>query len=221
MKLSAKLFVALPLCAALAGLGCSSTARGGAIGAAAGGAAGALIGKKFGDHTVMGALIGAGVGGTAGALIGKKMDSQANDLKQDLDGAKVERVGEGIKITFASGILFSSGSSDLQADGKANIEKMATILQKYPDTNIVVEGPTDGDGTEDFNLKLSEKRAAAVAQFAQGLGVTSGRFTTMGYGETVPVGDNATTEGKQANRRVEIAIFANEKMKEAAAKGQL
>ncbi len=221
MKLSAKLFVALPLCAALAGLGCSSTARGGAIGAAAGGAAGALIGKKFGDHTVMGALIGAGVGGTAGALIGKKMDSQANDLKQDLDGAKVERVGEGIKITFASGILFSSGSSDLQADGKANIEKMATILQKYPDTNIVVEGHTDGDGTEDFNLKLSEKRAAAVAQFAQGLGVTSGRFTTMGYGETVPVGDNATTEGKQANRRVEIAIFANEKMKEAAAKGQL
>jgi outer membrane protein OmpA-like peptidoglycan-associated protein len=221
MRFSIQFAIALPLCASLAGLGCSSTAKGGAIGAAAGGAAGALIGKKFGDHTVMGALIGAGVGGTAGALIGKKMDAQADDLKQDLEGAKVERVGEGIKITFASGILFSSGSSELQADGKANIEKMAKILQKYPDTNIVVEGHTDADGTEEFNQKLSEKRAASVAQYAQGLGVTTERFTTMGYGETMPVGDNATAEGKQANRRVEIAIFANEKMKEAAAKGQL
>jgi outer membrane protein OmpA-like peptidoglycan-associated protein len=221
MKFSLKLTLALPLCAALAGLGCSSTAKGGAIGAGVGGAAGALIGKKLGDHTVMGALIGAGVGGTAGALIGKKMDAQADDLKRDLEGARVERVGEGIKITFASGILFASGSADLQADGKANIEKMARILQKYPDTDILVEGHTDSDGTEEFNQKLSEKRAASVVQYAQGLGVTTGRFTTMGYGETQPVGDNATPEGKQANRRVEIAIFANEKMKEAAAKGQL
>lgn len=221
MKFSAKFFIALPLCAALAGLGCSATAKGSTIGAAVGGAAGALIGKKFGDHTVMGALIGAGVGGTAGALIGKKMDAQAGDLKQDLDGAKVERVGEGIKITFASGILFTSGSADLQAEGKANIEKMAKILQKYADTNIVVEGHTDGDGTPEANQKLSEKRAASVSQYAQGLGVTAERFTAMGYGETVPVGDNASPEGKAANRRVEIAIFANEKMKEAAAKGQL
>lgn len=221
MTKTTRLLVALPLCAALAGLGCSATAKGGTIGAAAGGAAGALIGKKFGDHTVMGALIGAGVGGTAGALIGKKMDAQANDLKQDLEGAKVERVGEGIKITFASGILFTSGSAELQADGKANIEKMAKILQKYADTNVVVEGHTDGDGTEESNQKLSEKRATSVAQYAQALGVTAERFTTMGYGETMPVGDNATAEGKALNRRVEIAIFANEKMKEAAAKGQL
>ncbi|MBM3280942.1 MAG: OmpA family protein [Candidatus Handelsmanbacteria bacterium] len=221
MKISAKLFIALPLCVSLAGLGCSSTAKGGAIGAVAGGAAGALIGKKLGDHTVMGALIGAGVGGTAGALIGKKMDAQADDLKQDLEGAKVERVGEGIKITFASGILFTSGSADLQADGKANVEKMAKILQKYPDTDILVEGHTDADGTEVFNQTLSEKRAANVATFAEGLGVAGARFTTKGYGETRPVGDNTTAEGKQVNRRVEIAIFANEKMKEAAAKGQL
>lgn len=221
MKPSTKMFAILPLCAALAGLGCSSTAKGGTIGAAAGGAAGALIGKKFGDHTVMGALIGAGVGGTAGAIIGKKMDAQAGDLKQDLEGAKVERVGEGIKITFASGILFSTGSADLQAEGKANIEKMTKILQKYPDTNIVVEGHTDADGTEEFNQKLSEKRAASVSQYAQGLGVTAERFSAMGYGESMPVGDNSTPEGKQANRRVEIAIFANEKMKAAAAKGQL
>ena len=221
MKISTRLLVALPLCAALAGLGCSSTAKGGLIGGGVGGAAGALIGKKLGNHTAMGALLGAAVGGSAGALIGKKMDSQANDLKQDLEGAKVERVGEGIKITFASGILFTTASADLQADGKANIANLAKILQKYPDTNILVEGHTDADGTEEMNQKLSERRAASVAQYAQGLGVSAQRFTTKGYGETQPVGDNSTPDGKQANRRVEIAIFANEKMKEAAAKGQL
>jgi outer membrane protein OmpA-like peptidoglycan-associated protein len=194
--------------------------KGGTIGAVAGGAAGALIGKKAGN-TAMGAIVGAAVGGTAGALIGKHMDKQASELEADLKDAKVERVGEGIKVTFGSGILFTSGSADLQAEGKANIEPLAKVLVKYPDTNVLIEGHTDSDGAEQLNQTLSERRAANVAQFAQTLGVATERVTTVGYGETMPVADNATPAGKQLNRRVEIAIFANDKMKEAAAKGQL
>lgn len=208
------------VCCSVAGLGCSTTMKGGTIGAAAGGAAGALIGKKAGN-TAMGAIIGAAVGGTAGALIGKQMDKQANELEAELKDAKVERVGEGIKVTFGSGILFPSGSADLQAEGKGNIEPLAKVLVKYPDTNVLIEGHTDADGAEQMNQTLSERRAANVAQYAESLGVTAARVTTVGYGETMPVADNATPAGKQLNRRVEIAIYANDKMKDAAAKGQL
>jgi outer membrane protein OmpA-like peptidoglycan-associated protein len=142
-------------------------------------------------------------------------------LEEGLDGAEVERVGEGIKVTLGSGILFSTGSADLGPEGKANVRKLAEILLKYPDTNVVVEGHTDSDGAEDFNQRLSERRAASVSQYAQSLGVATDRLQTVGFGETMPVADNATVEGKRRNRRVEIAIFANEKMREAAAAGQL
>lgn len=220
MNLHGKFLIVLGLCASLAWLGCSSTAKGGAIGAAAGSAIGALIGKQS-DNTAKGALIGAAVGGAAGALIGKQMDKQAEELKQELKDAQVERIGEGIKVTLGSGILFATGSSELGEEGKAIVQKLADILGKYPDTNILVEGHTDSDGSEEFNQKLSERRAANVAQYLQGLGVAADRITTVGHGESMPVADNITPEGKQRNRRVEIAIFANEKMKEAAAKGEL
>lgn len=201
-------------------LGCGTTGKGAVLGGVAGGAAGALIGDRAGN-TAMGALIGAAVGGTAGALIGKHMDQQASDLEKDLKDAKVERVGEGIKVTFGSGILFTSGSSDLQAEGKANIESLAQVLAKYTDTNVLVDGYTDSDGTEELNQKLSEQRAANVAQYMRALGMAGERLTTIGHGESLPVVDNSTPANKQLNRRVEIAIFANDKMKAAAAKGQL
>jgi outer membrane protein OmpA-like peptidoglycan-associated protein len=207
---------------ALLGLGCSAsnTVKGGAIGAAAGGVLGAVIGKQAGN-TAVGAIIGAAVGGTAGALIGNYMDKQAEEMQKDIEGAKIERVGEGIKITFDSGILFDVNSTALKTDARTNISKLSKILQKYPDTNILVEGHTDATGTTEYNQTLSEKRASAVAAYAEGEGVATSRFQTVGYGENQPVASNDTVEGKAKNRRVEIAIFANDDLKDAAEKGKL
>jgi len=204
----------------LNGCSASNTLKGGAIGAAAGGVLGAVIGKQAGN-TAVGAIIGAAVGGTAGALIGRYMDRQAEEMQKDIEGAKVERVGEGIKITFDSGILFDINKSSLTTQAKTNVDKLSKILNKYPDTNILVEGHTDATGTEEYNQKLSEQRAASVATYAKGAGVDASRFTTVGYGEKQPIADNSTVEGKRTNRRVEIAIFANDKLKDAAEKGMV
>jgi len=203
--------------------GMSKTAKGGLIGAGGGAAAGAVIGRVIGGGrgTAIGAIVGAAAGGTAGALIGRRMDKQAEDLQRDMQNAKVERVGEGIKITFDSGILFDTNSANLRAASEADITKMAAILQKYPDTNVLIEGHTDNTGSDAINQPLSEKRALAVANSTIAKGVASSRVTTQGYGSTQPVADNSTAEGKQANRRVEIAIYANERMKKAAENGTL
>lgn len=214
------LILALFLSLAMTGCGASNTVKGGAIGAGAGAVIGGLIGRATGN-TAVGAIIGAAVGGTAGALIGNYMDRQAEEMQKDIQNAKIERIGEGIKITFDSGILFQTNSSDLQTAAKSNIESLAKILNKYEDTNIIVEGHTDSTGSADYNQQLSERRASSVASYATGLGVSGARFSTVGYGKTQPVSTNATVDGRQSNRRVEIAIFANDKLKDAAMKNQL
>jgi len=203
-------------------MGCawSNKAKGGAIGAGAGGAAGAVIGHAAGN-TALGAIIGAAVGGTAGVLIGNEMDKRAEEMKQDMQGAKIERVGEGIKITFDSGLLFDVDKSDLRPQAKTNIESLAKILNKYPDTNILVEGDTDNSGSDEYNLKLSERRAQAVASYLMGLGVPGSRISDVGLGESNPIASNDSDYGRQQNRRVEVAIFANEKLKNAAESGDL
>ncbi len=216
----ALLVAAIALMPVINGCGTSKTVRGGAIGAAAGGVLGGLIGSKAGN-TAVGVIIGAAIGGTAGALIGNYMDRQAEEMQRDIEGAKIERVGEGIKITFDSGILFATNSSDLQPAARENIGKLATILNKYEDTNILVEGHTDSTGSAEYNQQLSERRAASVANYAKGMNVKGDRFTVVGYGKTQPVVSNSTPEGRQANRRVEIAIFANDDLKDAAMKNQL
>lgn len=217
-----KKLVAISLSILLLGIisscGTSNTFKGGAIGAASGGAIGALIGDKAGN-TAVGAIIGAAVGGTGGALIGRYMDKQAEELEADLDGAKVERVGEGIKITFDSGILFAVGSSDLSDASKANIEDLAATLNKYEDTNILIEGHTDSSGSDELNQRLSEERASSVSNYLASLAVAPDRMTTTGYGENQPIADNSTAEGKQQNRRVEVAIYANKKLQKAAERG--
>lgn len=203
--------------------GMNKATKGGLLGAGGGAAAGALLGGLLGGGrgTAIGAILGAAAGGTTGAIIGRKMDKQAADLQRDMQNAKVERVGEGIKITFDSGILFDTNSATLRPASQADIVKMAATLQKYPDTNVLVEGHTDNTGTDAINLPLSERRAQSVADATVAQGVSSSRVTTKGLGSSDPVGDNSTAEGKQANRRVEIAIFANEKMKKAAENGTL
>jgi outer membrane protein OmpA-like peptidoglycan-associated protein len=199
-------------------LGCASiskTKQGAAIGAGTGAAIGAIIGKQTG-HTALGAILGAGVGGLAGGYIGHYMDQQAEEMQKDIQGAKIERVGEGIKITFDSGILFDVDKATLKSEAKANLDKLAVILKKYPDTNILVEGHTDATGTEEHNLDLSKERAQSVSNYLAQLGVDPTRFTAMGYGESQPVASNDTVDGRQQNRRVELAVMANDKLKKAA-----
>ena len=206
------MIVALLLSAA----GCATNkGKGAAIGSAGGAAVGAAIGSQSGN-TVLGAIIGAAVGGAAGAYIGSYMDRQAAEMERDLEGARIERVGEGIKITFDSGILFDIDRAELQPAAKENLRQLAAILQKYPDTNILIEGHTDSTGSEEHNLVLSRARAQAVANFLAGLGVDATRFTIMGYGESQPIADNGTVEGRRLNRRGEIAVMANDKLKAAA-----
>jgi outer membrane protein OmpA-like peptidoglycan-associated protein len=200
--------------------GTSNAVKGGVIGGVGGGVIGGIVGNELGN-TVVGVIIGAAVGGTAGALIGNYMDEQAEEMENDIAGAKIERVGEGIKITFDSGILFETNSSTLQSEAKSNISKLAVILNKYPDTNILVTGHTDSDGTEEYNQALSERRAKSVSDYTLGQGINSSRLSIIGLGETEPVSSNETVDGKQLNRRVEIAIFANEDLKEAAENGRL
>lgn len=198
----------------------SNTAKGGAIGTVAGGALGGLIGHKAGN-TAVGVIVGAAVGGTAGALIGRKMDKQAEELKRDLEGATVQRVGEGILITFNEGLQFDVNSSSVRTSSSGNLSDLSSVLAKYEDTEILIEGHTDSSGSEDYNQSLSKKRAESVKRRLIQNGVMAGRMTSIGYGESQPLEDNSSEAGRQANRRVEVAIYANEKMKRMAKKGQL
>ena len=223
MKSKTNVVIAVALCASITlmmGCGASNALKGGGIGAGAGGVAGGVIGHQLGN-TAIGAIIGAAVGGTTGALIGRHMDRQAEEMRQDVKNAKIERVGEGIKITFDSGILFETDSSQLQPVARANIESLAKILNKYADTNILIEGDTDNTGTGEYNQRLSERRAQAVADYQKGLGVAGSRISTIGLGESNPIASNDSDYGREQNRRVEVAIFANDKLKKAAENGNL
>jgi outer membrane protein OmpA-like peptidoglycan-associated protein len=198
--------------------GCESwsrTKKGGAIGAGAGAAVGAVIGHKTGS-TVRGAIIGAAVGGAAGALIGRHMDKQAEKLAQDIPGAKVSRVGEGIAVTFESGILFPFDSAELQSNGRENLRKLAGSLEDNPRTDVMIVGHTDSVGRTDYNQGLSERRARSGADYLAVQGVARGRLLTSGKGEAEPIASNESEDGRQQNRRVEIAIFANKQWREEA-----
>ena len=216
MKKILALIVIATLLAGMAGCASMSRKAKGDVSVAGSGAVlCGIIGKQAGN-TALGAILGAAVGGAAGAYIGNYMDNQAEEIERDLDGATVERVGEGIKITFDSGILFAVGKSELQSAARTNLTNLATILNKYPDTEILIEGHTDATGSDESNLTLSRNRSGSVANYLEGLSVSPTRFTTMGYGESQPVADNESESGRQANRRVELAIMANDKLKKVA-----
>jgi len=185
------------------------------VGAGSGAVIGAVIGRAAGS-TATGAIIGAAVGGSAGAIIGGYMDRQAAEMERDLEGARIERVGEGIKITFGGGILFDVDHADLRPEAQADLTKLATILNKYDDTNIEVQGHTDATGSEEHNMDLSVRRASSVATFLSVQSVSPDRMHAIGYGELQPIADNSTATGRQQNRRVEVAIWANDDLKAAA-----
>lgn len=203
-----------------AGCNASKTLKGGAIGAGTGAVLGGLLGSKS-DKTAQGAIIGAAVGGAAGAVIGRYMDKQAEELQKEMENATVERVGEGIKVTMNSAILFDINSFALKAEAKENLASMANVLNKYPDTQLLIEGHTDNTGAAEYNQKLSEQRARSVAEYLKSHQVASSRLSESGHGFNIPVADNSTEAGRRLNRRVEIAIIADENLKEKAEKGEL
>ena len=192
-----------------AGCSMNKAQQGALIGAGAGGAGGALIGKATGS-TVRGAIIGAAVGGVAGALIGHHMDQQAQELAYDIPGATVQRVGEGITVTFPEGTLFPYGSDQMEPAARDNMRRFAASLAKYPNTRTLIVGHTDSRGSTSYNEGLSERRAYATASFLAGEGIDRARITTAGRGENEPIATNDTDAGRQLNRRVEVAIYADQ-----------
>jgi outer membrane protein OmpA-like peptidoglycan-associated protein len=204
--------VSVGACASL-----SQKEKGAIIGASAGAAAGAAIGNANGS-TAKGAIIGAAVGGTAGAIIGHQMDQQAKEIKQQIPGAVVERVGEGLQVTFESGLLFPYDSDVLTAAAQQNLATLASSLDKYPNTNIMVVGHTDSNGSDSYNMTLSERRANAAVNYLVSRGVDRSRLRAAGRGETEPVASNDSDAGRQQNRRVEVAIYANDTLKAQAAR---
>lgn len=200
--------------------GCASwnkTQKGAVIGTASGGAIGAVVGKASGN-TALGAIIGAAVGGGAGALIGNKMDKQAAEIAKKVPDAKVIRVGEGIAVEFSSNVLFGFDKSSLTSDSRVNLDKLVSVLETYPDTDIEVQGHTDSKGTTSYNQTLSVQRATAVSNYLTSAGVSRDRLNVRGFGEGLPKYVNDTEDGRNQNRRVEFLISANDKMKAEAKK---
>jgi len=212
--------VILPVLMILLLTNCKSlnkTQKGTAIGTAAGAGAGALVSHG----SIWGTLIGAAVGGGAGYLIGHHMDKQAEEIKQAVPDAQVSRVGEGIDMTFNSGLLFKINSSILSEEAQTNLSKVANVFVKYPETNILIEGHTDNTGAPEYNMELSKKRAYAVSDFLKNKGVSGNRIDIKWYGETQPKYPNDNEANRALNRRVELAITANDQMKQKAQQGAL
>ncbi len=220
------------LAISIIGTGCDATRRaskqdkGVAIGATTGAVIGGILGNNVGNknNTALGAVLGAAIGGVAGGIIGNKMDKQAEKIKTEIPGAKVERVGEGINVTFdennpdgsKSGVYFATNKYNITSNSQLAVDKLVKIFTEYPETNILVEGHTDNVGTDAANMLLSKRRANAVGNALKADGLVSNRLTIKWYGESQPKVDNATVEGKASNRRVEFSITANEKMKAEA-----
>ena len=204
----------------------TSQQKGVAVGATSGAVIGGVIGNNVGNknNTALGAILGAAIGGVAGGIIGNKMDKQAEEIKAAIPGATVERVGEGINVTFdelnqdgsKAGVYFANNQYAITNNSQLALGMLQKVFNEYPDTNILIEGHTDNVGAANYNLLLSEKRAKAVADALLMAGINANRITTKWYGERQPKVDNSNDESKALNRRVQFVITANEKMKAEA-----
>ena len=185
----------------------SSTTKGALIGAAAG----AVVGLISGDDAVerrQRALIGAGIGALAGGGVGYYMDRQEAELRAELEGTGVSvvRNGDHITLNMPGNVTFATDSSDLSPAFFDVLNSVAKVLAEYEKSVVEVAGHTDSTGSDAYNQGLSERRAGSVSQYLQGQGVMSQRLISLGMGESRPVADNSTAEGRQANRRVEITM---------------
>ena len=205
----------------------SNTGKGVAIGSVGGGIIGGVIGNNVGNgqNTALGAILGAVVGGVAGGIIGNKMDKQAEKIRSEIPGAKVERVGEGIGVTFddnpdgsKGGVYFATGKFNINSNSTLALDKLHKVFMEYPETNVLIEGHTDDVGSSQNNIALSEQRANAVGNYLKTAGLSNSRIAVKGYGESQPKVPNNSSKNKALNRRVHIIITANEKMKAEAAK---
>ena len=218
---STKIILGLVVAMGIIGQGCSAWKsaskqdKGVAIGAGGGAVIGGVIGKISGN-TGLGAIIGGALGGVAGGIIGHKMDKQAEEIKKTVPDAKVERVGEGIVVEFSDAVLFGVDQSSLNTSAYNSLDKLTTVLQTYPQTNIEIDGHTDNTGTDAHNQTLSQQRAAAVASYLKSKGISGSRTSTVGKGESYPKYSNDSESGRANNRRVEFQITANEQMKKEA-----
>jgi outer membrane protein OmpA-like peptidoglycan-associated protein len=185
-------------------------AQGAILGTLAGAAAGAAIDD---NKRGRGALIGAAVGGLAGAGIGHYLEKQQQEIDQIPD-ANVQQQGESLLVAFPGDVLFDTGSSSLAPGAYARLDQLADSLNRYPDTDVVVKGHTDGSGEESYNQTLSEQRADAVRRYLIGRGVSPARITSLGFGESMPLATNSTAEGRQQNRRVELELRPNQRLRE-------
>lgn len=194
----------------------NNTQKGAGLGAVAGGVIGGILGNNIGKggNTALGAVIGAAVGGATGGVIGNKMDKQAQKIEQILPGAEVVRTEEGINLILdeSSKVTFEYNKDGLTSTAKANLDKLIEVFKEYPDTNLLIVGHTDNVGSQGYNLPLSEKRALSVKNYLVSKGISSSRLKSAGRGLDEPIADNTTADGRAANRRVEIAITANDKM---------
>jgi outer membrane protein OmpA-like peptidoglycan-associated protein len=219
--------------------GCSTKqGTGSAIGAGGGAVLGGIIGNIIGKNTkgtAIGAAIGSAVGAGAGAIIGHHMDKVAEQTKAQVENAKVEEVTDAnglkaVKVTFDSGLLFQTGKSTLAAASKKDLGNFANVLKSNSTCDVDIQGYTDNQGwrnstTEESatkNQALSLDRATAVSSYLQALGVSTSQIKSVnGYGEANPVGDNTTEAGRQANRRVEVYLYASQEMVNQANNGTL
>ena len=181
----------------------TKTKQGAVVGTLAGAAAGAAIGGK--EHRAGGALIGAAAGAIAGGLVGNYLDRQAKEI-DTIPGADVERRDDSLVVNFAGGILFDTDSSSLSPGGYDRLRTLAQTVSKYPKERLIIKGHTDSQGDDRYNQKLSEERANTVRDYLVSEGVNSARVSAIGFGSKMPVSTNATAEGRQQNRRVEIEI---------------
>lgn len=190
--------------------------KGAAIGVASGAILGAIIGNNVGGkNSELGAVIGGVVGGGAGVIIGNQMDKQAQRIEEEIPGATVERVDEGIVVTFDenSGVHFATEKYNINATSQQNLDKLANVFKEYPDTNLLIVGHTDSNGRDAYNMTLSKNRAEAVTNYLRNSrGISSSRLTTHWFGEEQPIADNSTDAGRAKNRRVNIAIVPNKDM---------
>lgn len=193
----------------------SNQQKGTVIGASGGAVIGGVVGNNVGEgNTALGAIIGGVVGGAAGSYIGNRMDEQAKQIEEEIPGAEVERVGEGINVTFDenSGIYFDTEKYNINTDSRASLDRLVNIFKEYPGSNVLIEGHTDSSGSDAYNLTLSKNRAQAVTNYLVQNGIARNRLDTKWYGEAQPKYDNSTVEGRAQNRRVELAIVANEEL---------
>jgi outer membrane protein OmpA-like peptidoglycan-associated protein len=214
----------------LVAAGCSQpmtrTQKGVAVGAGTGAAVGAGLGQLIGgdtEGTLIGAGIGAALGGTAGGFFANYMEKQEMAMRQQLagvEGASIQRDAEVLAVTFKSDVLFDINSYTVKPGGYDELQRVAGVLNNYPQTTIQIAGHTDSTGSEQYNMQLSRQRAESVKNALVGYGVAPMRLLTVGYGETKPIASNATEAGRQMNRRVAITITPNQQQQRSTQPAQ-